>query len=254
MSKIINISKVTSSIDLPDSSKKSIEISSNQVTVENMSGFKAIRTSGAEYAIPAQDVTQTLTLTNNSGVEVKNVIVTDTISAGATFKEGSLTIDGESKPDSDPTIALVLEKTIPNSSSVVISYTITIDASPTVQEVTTSSDVAYDLDESTSLDTTSNTITIAIVQEKLTAVKTSNLSAVIKGQTLTYQVVVTNEGNIKNTEIKFTDPLPSGVTFVEDSVKINDETKTGYNPSTGFSLPDLEPNEKATVKFDVTID
>ena len=101
--------------------------------------------------------------------------------------------------------------------------------------------------------TTSNTLNTEIVMEKLTAVKTSTLSVVIKGQTMTYQIDVTNEGNIKNTDIVFTDPLPAGVTFVEDSVKIDEVVKTGYDPRTGFSLPDLEPNEQTVVKFDVTI-
>lgn len=253
MSKIINVSKINSSIDLPDSTKKSIETNSNEVSIENMSGFRAIRTSEKSYAIPSQEVVQTLTLTNNSGVEVKNVIVTDTISVGATFKEGSLSVDGTTMPDADPTVALVLEKTISNGTAVAIKYSIIIDANPTVQEVTTQSQVTYDLDDTTSLDTTSNVLTTTIVLEKITAVKTSNLSAVIKGQTMMYQVVVTNEGNIKNTNVQFTDPLSNDVTFVANSVQIDDEIKTGYNPSTGFALPDLEPAQKTVVKFNVTV-
>lgn len=253
MSKIINVSTVNSSIDLPDSTKKSIETKSNEVIVENMSGFKAIRTSEKTYAIPSQEVTQTLTLTNNSGEEVKNVIVTDTISAGATFKAGSVTVDSESMPDADPTIALVLESSIPNGSSVVISYVITVDAEPKVNEFTSTSQVTYDLDDRASLDTTSNTLTTTIVLQKLSVTKTSTKSAVIKGQTLTYQITVTNEGNIKNTDITLTDPLSSDVTFVQDSVKINEVTKEGYNPSSGFSLPDLNPTEKTVVMFDVSV-
>lgn len=68
-----------------------------------------------------------------------------------------------------------------------------------------------------------------------------------------YQVVVTNEGNIKNNNVQFTDPLSNDVTFVADSVQIDDEIKTGYNPSTGFALPDLEPAQKTVVKFNVTV-
>lgn len=253
MSKITNVSTVNSTIDLPDSTKKSITTKSNEVIVENMSGFKAIRTSDKTYAIPSQEVTQTLTLTNNSGEEVKNVIITDTISVGATFKAGSVTINSVSMPDADPTIALVLESSIPNGSAVVISYALIVDEKPTVEEFTTTSQVTYDLDDKASLDTTSNTLTTAIVLEKLSVVKTSNLSAVIKGQTLTYQIAVINEGNIKNTLITLTDPLSSEVTFVEDSVKIDNVSKTGYNPTTGFSLPDLNANEKTVVTFDVTI-
>lgn len=254
MAKIINISKVTSNIELPDSTMKSIETSSNESIVENMNSFTAVRSCNTEFVIPAQEITQIVTLTNECDVAVKNIMVKDTISKGANFKNGTVSIGGESKVDADPTVGIQLDSPIEPNNSVEISYTLAFDAEPTTEEVYTLSEVSYDTDDAAGLSTTSNTLSTEIVMEKLTAVKTSTLSVVIKGQTMTYQIDVTNEGNIKNTDIVFTDPLPAGVTFVADSVKIDEVVKTGYDPRTGFSLPDLEPNEQTVVKFDVTID
>ena len=253
MAKIINISKITSSIDLPDGTKKSTEAISNQSIVENMNSFTAVRSCDTEFAIPAQELTQKITLTNECDIAVKNVLVKDTIGNGASFKDGTVSIGGESKPDANPTVGIQLDSAIEPNNTIEISYTIAFDAEPTTQEVQTFSEVSYDTDNSTGLSTTSNTLTTEIVMEKLTVTKTSNLSAVIKGQKMTYQIDVTNAGNIKNTDIIFTDPLPESVTFIEDSVKINEVPKTGYDPRNSFSLPDLEPNEQAVVKFDVTI-
>jgi len=253
MSKIINTSKITSNYELPDGSKKSSEVISNESKVEIMSTFTALRTSDVEFAIPAQEITQSLTLTNGSDVAVKNVKITDNIGKGATFVAGSVKVDGAIKADADPTIGITLDTPIEPNTSAVLSYTLAVDSAPNVDEFSTFSQVTYDTDDSTGLSITSNVVNVEIVMEKLTATKTSDVSAVISGQKITYQIIVKNEGNIENTDITLTDPLPNQVTFVTDSVTIDDVKMAGYDPRNGIKLKDLSPNSETVVKFEVTV-
>ena len=98
-----------------------------------------------------------------------------------------------------------------------------------------------------------NTLTIQLENNKIVIEKTSDKSAVISGETLTYTIVIKNEGNMENTNVMFKDELPSSVTFVEDSVKIDDVESPGSDPNTGFELLTLAPERQIKVSFEVTI-
>ncbi len=67
-------------------------------------------------------------------------------------------------------------------------------------------------------------------------------------------VTMTNEGNIDINDIYFTDNIPQGTTFVEQSVFINDQNIPAYRPDAGYSVASLPPNSSATTSFKVTID
>ena len=55
------------------------------------------------------------------------------------------------------------------------------------------------------------------------------------------------------TNLLFSDVIPANTTFVENSVKIDNVQQLGYNPKTGFSLPNLAVNASVVVEFDVTV-
>ncbi len=253
MSKIINVSQITSKIQLPDSTYKDITTESNQSIIDNMADFTAIRSCIETYAIPSQEIEQCLLLTNDCDIAVKNVRIIDTIGNGAEFQTGTVSIDGSLDPTANPETGIQLDQPIEPNNSIEITYKVMVSDAPEVDEFSTISQITYDTDNTTGLSTTSNTIDTPIVNEKLTVDKTSNLSAVIKGQTLTYQITVTNEGNVKNTNIVLTDPIPSAVTFQDASVKIDETPQADADPRNGITLSDLNPGDKTVVKFDVTV-
>lgn len=71
---------------------------------------------------------------------------------------------------------------------------------------------------------------------------------------MTYTITFTNEGNIDINDIYFTDNIPQGTTFVEQSVWINEQNIPAYRPDVGYSVANLIPNASATTRFQVTID
>lgn len=73
------------------------------------------------------------------------------------------------------------------------------------------------------------------------------------GDILTYLVVIPNSGNVTAQNLVFIDTIPNGTDFVESSVYVNNILQLGAYPSGGITIPDLPPNNTATLTFKVKI-
>ena len=73
------------------------------------------------------------------------------------------------------------------------------------------------------------------------------------GQTLTYTITITNNGNITIEDLLLVDTAPVDTTFVIGSVTINGINQPNANPENGITLGTLAPNESAIITFQVTI-
>ncbi len=255
MSKIENQSVLTSSFEMPDQSQKSIETKSTVSTTEYATdSFTKVRTSAKSYGMPDEEIMQTLTLTNNSEYDITVTDIKETISIAGSYKPGSVTVDGEAKPDFDLMKGFALESPIKGSGGTAeITFILTISDAPSSDIVSSLSTVTYNINEREDLVEKSNTLELSIVNEKITFTKTSDKSAVIKGEALTFTHEIKNDGNTKNTKLFFKDTLPAGVTFDEGSVIVNDVVKADFNPVTGFNLEDLEVGATIKVQFSVTV-
>lgn len=254
MSKITNKSTISSKYTMPDSTTHTYNAESNVSTSEYMTdSFLKVRSSSTASVVPSQKIRQTLVLTNNSDYDIENIKITDTIGTGANFEYGSLTIDSQAKPELDPTMGFNLETTLlKNGGNVTIAYDITIDNPISVNQFSTISVVSYEVNEMTFTEQ-SNTVLTTVVNEKITIEKSANVLAVVSGQKITFTNVITNEGNMTNTNIMFYDPIPEGTSFVQGSVKINNVSQDSYDPQIGFALDDLGAGQTTTVTFDVLV-
>ncbi len=254
MTQILNKSSITSRYTLPDQRQMNYSVESNESATEYMTtSFKKVRTTQREYAIPGEEIEQTLVLTNESARQIDNIRISDTISPDATFKTGSMTINDVAYDSFTPD-----NYTLPNSispqGSVTVKYTIVVIDSPATDLVSIISDITYDVAEVTDLEEKSNKIEIQITENEITVELTSSKTAVISGQKLMFQNVITNKGSVTNTNVMFKEPIPDGTQFVPGSVKIDDVVKADYNPAVGFELDDMDPAKVITVTFEVTVD
>lgn len=213
--------------------------------------FVMSRRGSKDIVVAGDVVNQTLSLENKSEYTITNIFIKDTISDGATFKQGTIVIEGTSYGSTNPVSGFNISD-IKAGTSVTITYSIVIDSDPPSKITTVSlvnfSANGYDYSKN------SSTYTMERADGSLSVEKTSDKSATIKGATLTYVVKIKNEGNIRNTNINFVDTIPQGTTFVTDSVKIDNQQMSGYNPETGFALSNLDPKAQTVVSFDVKVD
>jgi len=88
----------------------------------------------------------------------------------------------------------------------------------------------------------------AVINPPLLTKAVSATDAVV-GDEISFQIVFENNTATTKTNIIFQDVLPNEVTFVSGSVEIGGVAYPDYDPNSGFSLPDLPPNNSISISF-----
>ncbi|WP_154696786.1 DUF7507 domain-containing protein, partial [Bacillus cereus] len=73
------------------------------------------------------------------------------------------------------------------------------------------------------------------------------------GDTLTYTVSFTGTGNTNANNVIFTDVIPTGTTFVLNSLTIDGTTQVGANPASGVNIGSIPSGTIKTVAFQVVV-
>lgn len=73
------------------------------------------------------------------------------------------------------------------------------------------------------------------------------------GDTLTYTLPITNDGEVVANDVFLIDTIPNGVSFVSDSITIDGIPISGQMPQNGIDLDDISPGETVTVTFQVIV-
>ncbi|MBS7728395.1 DUF11 domain-containing protein, partial [Vibrio cholerae] len=83
--------------------------------------------------------------------------------------------------------------------------------------------------------------------------KTATPETVTLGDIITYTISLQNTGTIPANNILVSDPIPTGTSFIQNSVTINNVSQPTANPETGIQIPTLSPSESATISFHVLV-
>ena len=252
---IINRSTLESTYTTPDKQEVTIKTNSNPAIIENMTeSFEKEKYSQKDSARAGEELIQEIELNNNSDFLVTDIHIKDTMSAGATFKSGSVEINGESRPAFDPMTGFYLDGPIdPSSPYVLITYSIVVDENPTVDHITNKATVSYSVEDSHFSEDT-NEVTINIIGDKIEIVKTASTTVAVAGTVVTFTHKITNGGAFTHTKLMFTDPLPAGISFVAGSVEIDGVNKPDLDPVVGFTLDDLPSGSTTTIMFDAKVE
>lgn len=70
---------------------------------------------------------------------------------------------------------------------------------------------------------------------------------------MTYTITLENTGNIPTTNLTFSDTIPQGTTFVENSFTLNGTAILDANPNVGVTLPNLAANATHLISFQILI-
>lgn len=231
---------------------------SNAVSTEVLSdAITKVMTADKAYAKAGETVHNTVTITNNSSAVLTPAFIINPAPDGASFVDGSVKINGVAVT-ADPALGITLPVISPGE-SLKVEYDMKINSPSTVTVVTNSADFRYEVGDPVSgiirtYTEPMNTVSVNVITAKLSVVKSVDKAFAVKGETLTYTVTFTNEGNININDIYFTDNIPGGTTFVNGSVMINGQNVSAYRPDVGYSVANLPPNDSATTSFQVTVD
>lgn len=221
----------------------------NQIDVD----FLLEKTAQKDWALPEETITLTTKITNNSSLAISDISFLDTLSSDASFVPGSVEIDSQKYENFNPITGFVLSGTLNGFGAYLeMSYKIKVSKYVEKNSITSKTTISF-ASEGKNFELQSNEKEIAILNNEVYLLKESSSSAVVSGDEVTYTITISNDGSFENTNLVFTDILPNEVTFVESSVKIDNEEKTTYNPSSGFSLNNLPAGGKIVVEFKVKI-
>lgn len=254
---IPNQSNIAFNYVLPDGQTVAAELDSNTVNTEILTYSVPKIKSGDKTFLQEGEVSRhTVVITNNSETQLFNLFFKDVMSNGATYVAGSVTVNGVSQPSYDPVAGFALPP-LNAGQAVTVAYDIQANNPMTQTPVTDYATLNYTVDDpvrgNVNFSENTNTVSVQIISNRITNVKSVDKAYAVKGDNLHYTSVITNTGSLLKSDLVFTDPIPAGTTFVAGSVKINGAVYPAYNPQTGFDLPDLAVGQSVTVEFDVTV-
>ncbi|MEG2217272.1 MAG: hypothetical protein RRZ24_08905, partial [Clostridia bacterium] len=249
---IVNIASAT----VPGGTSGSTNPVSTQINYADLtSQGNFIKSASPLFAQFGDTLTYTLTLKNTGNVAANNVVVTDVIPAGTTYIPGSVTA---SVPfTGDPTSTITLTAPIPAGGTVTITFQVTLPAgAPPVNPVPNTATVkyAYTVDPSNPNGVTatgnSNTVTTPVSTAKLIVTKSASESIGYIGDVITYNISVTNTGNVPADKVVITDPIPNGTVFMPGSLAVS-VPYTG-SPATAITLTsDIPAGQTVTITYQV---
>ena len=252
---IINMANLTSTITSASGTAFDVSAKSNAVEIYDLTKeFLVVKTTQKEWTIPGDKLTFTTTITNNLNTNITNITIKDILGAGAKFVEGTLKVGSESYPNDNPITGATLPVTIGGQGGeMTFSYEVAVDDPAEVETFVNQSNVQFEI-SGTQYNVYSNEVSVHILDNQVYLLKTADKTIVKPKDVVTFTIRITNDGGLENTNMMFSDPLPTGVTFVGGSVKIDDEVKVDLNPTTGFALSNLAAGGQIKVEFQVTID
>lgn len=251
---VLNQAKLTSKVTTSSGQQQTYSASSNVQRTNNVDTDVVItKTASKNLLLPKDVVTITTVITNNTDINLESIRVSDTISEGAKFVEGSFELGGMTFPNYNIVNGITLPITIGGSGNEArFSFNIVVDDYVDVDKITDVSEFSVTMGTQ-KLTITSQPLELDVLTNEIYLLKESDRLAVKSGDVLTYTITISNNGIYENTDLVLTDELPETVTFVENSVKIDGVTFEGYNPSEGFKLNNLAVGDSIVVEFKVEI-
>ncbi|WP_202128471.1 DUF7507 domain-containing protein [Paenibacillus dendrobii] len=195
-------------------------------------------------------------LINNSGNIGAAVTFSDNIPTGSTFITGSFTVNGTSIPGANPAAGVAIG-TVAAGATVPVTFSVTVNNLPSPSQLVDTAVAAYTFQppdgRTISGSASSNTLSVPVTLPNVTVVKSSSVTDVAVGETMTYTSVVTNSGTEGISNAILTDIIPTGTTFVSGSVTVGGTALPSANPASGITVGSLLAGSSVSVAFQVSV-
>ncbi|MEB9505876.1 cell surface protein, partial [Bacillus anthracis] len=235
-------------------------ITSNNVTTKIESAIlNTIKIGDKTFATIGDTITYTTTITNTGNIPANNVVFSDPLPSWTQFVTGSVVVDGTSLPSASITSGIGINTVNPDQ-TVTIIFQVQIVSNPTTftPELQNLAFVNFQYNVGNALqaqpgNVETNVFVTSIHSAILSAVKTASTAFANIGDTITYTVLIQNSGNTNATNVNFSDLIPAGTTFIENSFTVNGNTIPGANPNSGVTIGTVSAGSSLTVTFQVIV-
>ncbi|MBP2000346.1 putative repeat protein (TIGR01451 family) [Paenibacillus shirakamiensis] len=209
------------------------------------------KTANQADAVVGDIITYSFVIANQDGAFLTNLNFSEATPAGSQFVAGSVMVNGIPVPGANPDTGFALGA-IGSGASFTVTFNVLVVSLPNPPTLTDVGQVTFSRGAFQGA-SFSNPITIPVYQPIITTFKETLTPVAIVGQTVTYQITITNSGNIGATST-FTDPIDPTTTFVPGSVQVNGVSQPAFNPNSGIPLGLVPAGGNVDVTFQVTID
>ncbi|EEK55254.1 hypothetical protein bcere0004_34430 [Bacillus cereus BGSC 6E1] len=215
------------------------------------------KTANLTFAEIGDNVTYTVTFTNQGTIPATGVTITDSLPPSTTFVTNSVTVNTIPQPGVSP-ISGISVGTVNPGEIVTVTFQVQINAIPPNGKIENTASVTYISQPTpgeppiTTTETTP-TVTLPVRTANPDTQKTVDREFASIGDTLTYTITLQNNGNIPATDVIITDSIPTGTTFIPGSVTINGISQPNLTPTTGIPVGTLNPRQIVTVTLEVQV-
>lgn len=208
------------------------DISLNEILVPE---FIPVKTVNTPFVNVGETVEYTVTLANTCTRPLTDVFFQDLVPLGLSFVIGSVTVNNIPVPEANPNIGFMLPD-VNGGESLTVRFEAVANYVPTPNPTLNSADITYsytpvDGGIPAVFDQTTNEVPVEIIEEEadMAVNKTADSDAVIPGDTLTYNIEVTNFGPNNADNVVLKDAVPDGLLNPEFSICGDD-----FQPWPGF--------------------
>ncbi|MHA6484835.1 DUF7507 domain-containing protein [Paenibacillus sp. strain BS8-2] len=246
-----NTATALSEYVLPDGRELNAQTISNEWPVTVFSPeVIAVKSASVDSAVSGDSFVYTIEVTNDGTESINQVVVVDMQQAGVLFVSGTVTVNGVNMPSASPAAGIPIG-TIASGAGVTVTFEVMInmaDPTPIINQSTVSFTSGTFASSSWS-----NIVTTPVTQPVITLAKSASTTAASVGQSITYSVIVTNTGNVA-ADLTLKDPIPSGTSFIPNSVVVGGTPLPGTSPVTGIPVGSVAPDTSVTVTFGVLVE
>ena len=240
---ITNTATVTSDTEDPDPSNNAV----SEETLVIQADVTIEKSADPTLTVAGDEVTYTVTVTNNGPADAENVVVDDSLPDGVTF----VSTDGCIEDDTVGGVPECSLGTLAADASVSYTITVTVDAeSGTIMNTVT---VSTDTPESNpdNNEASAEILVAAEDEADLSISKADDIDPIVAGNTLTYTLTVNNAGPQTAANVVVTETLPAGVSFVSTNGCVEDASGGGVPEC---SLGTIAAEDSASYTITVLVD
>ncbi|WP_242403928.1 beta strand repeat-containing protein [Paenibacillus pini] len=236
----------------PDGRTLTGNSSSNIVTFPvSAPNVNVTKTTVSSAATVGDTLIYAIAITNNGIETVNSVQFSDPPPAGTSFVAGSVSINGVTVPSANPTSGFNVGSIAPGVTTSVV-FNAIVNSVPSPATLDNRATVTF-TSGAFSGSTYSNTVTTPVYQPLVTVSKSANTANATVGDTVSYTFIINNSGNYGSL-VTLTDNIPSGTSFVVNSVLINGVLLPGADPIAGINAGIIGAGQTTTVVLSVLID